>query len=108
MNSVADSTHALGEATSGHPIGFLEAYQKTFSRWVERRQEASKALVDLNGSVLAAGAPQHLLQLWADWQAGVLQRLASDLQDQIGLAHATANALMSNPLMSVGAEPAVA
>ena len=63
--------------------------------------------MDLNGSVLAGGAPQHLLQLWADWQAGALQRLASDLQDQIGLATAAANALMSNPLMSAGAEPAV-
>ena len=105
MNSVSHNANAPGGATGADPSGLLEAYQQTFSRWLERRQEASKALLDLNGSVMAGGAPQQLLQSWADWQAGAMQRLANDLQDQIGLASAAANAFMSNPLMGSRAEP---
>lgn len=61
----------------------FEEVEKFSTGWLERRQEATRAMIETAGRVWTEGAtnPARAMQEVADWQAGAMERMAKDAKD---------------------------
>jgi hypothetical protein len=94
----------------------LSAFETFWHGWFDRRHAAGDEAIGLARRLARAGSthPERAAAAWADWRAGLVERLSADMQagidlwiscgGQLGAAEAEATASATRPGRSGGGE----